>query len=80
MGDGNAVQVTKAGRTHIGLLEVEALFVPQFRISLISVSKLAAKNLQTTFNQSGCTITNLNANGQIVLTGKLRNGLYLTPN
>ena len=45
MGDGNTVQVTKAGRTHIGLLKIEALFVPQFRISLISVSKLAEKKI-----------------------------------
>ena len=78
MGDGNAVQVTMAGRTHIGLLEIEALFVPQFRISLISVSKLAATNLQTTFDQSGCTITN--ADGQIILSAKQRSGLYLTSN
>ena len=78
MGDGNAVQVTKAGRTHIGPLEIEALFVPQFRISLISVSKLAETNLQTTCNQSGCTIAN--TNGRIILTAKQRHGLYLTPN
>ena len=76
MGDGNAVHVTRAGRTQIGLLEIEALYVPQFRIFLISVSKLASKNLQTIFNRMGCTVTV--ANGQALLKDNHPNGLYFT--
>ena len=45
MGDDTTIQVDQVGRTCIGFLEIEALFVPQFRISLISVSKLALTGL-----------------------------------
>ena len=36
MGDGNFAMATQAGKKYIGKLELEASYVPQFRISLIS--------------------------------------------
>ena len=77
MGDDTEVHVTEIGKTHIGFLEIEALFVPQFRVSLISVSKLAVvrHSMQTTFAGNSGSILDLN--GRIVLKAHLNNGLYL---
>jgi transposase InsO family protein len=75
MGDDNGVQVGEAGKTHISSLEMDALFVPQFRISLVSVSKLAKQGLRTTFDSAGCRVTN--KAGEIVLDAKEKDGIYV---
>ena len=73
--DNTTIQVDQIGRICIGFLEIEALFVPQFRISLISVSKLAAMGPQTIFDNTDCSV--FNSNGQVFLKAYLKNGLYL---
>ena len=75
MGDDTTIQVDQVGRTCIGFLEIEALFVPQFRISLISVSKLALTGLRTIFDNIDCSV--FNSDGQVFLKACLKNGLYL---
>jgi transposase InsO family protein len=75
MGDDNGVRVEEAGKTCIGDLEMDALFVPQFRISLISVSKLAKQGLQTIFDSTGCRI--INDADEIMLDAKEEDGIYV---
>jgi transposase InsO family protein len=75
MGDDNGVHVGEVGRTYIGSLEMDALFVPQFRISLVSVSKLAKQGLRTTFDSTGCRVTNTAE--EVVLDAKEENGIYV---
>ena len=56
-------------------LETEALFIPQFRISLISVSKLAVRNsMRTIFVGNGGSILDFNSR---TLLKVLNNGQYL---
>ena len=75
MGDDTTIQVDQVGRTCIGFLEIEALFVPQFCISLISVGKLALTGLRTIFDNIDCSV--FNSDGQVFLKAYLKNGLYL---
>ena len=75
MGDDTTIQVDRIGRTCIGFLELEALFVPQFRISLVSVSKLAAIGLRTIFDNVDCSV--FDSSNRVFLKAYLRDGLYL---
>ena len=75
MGDDTTIQVDQVRRTCIGFLVIEALFVPQFCISLISVSKLALTGLRTIFDNIDCSV--FNSDGQVFLKAYLKNGLYL---
>jgi hypothetical protein len=54
-------------------LSIEAYFIPQFRISLLSVSQLAKEGYQTNFTEDIC---NISKNGKLVLRAREAGGLY----
>jgi hypothetical protein len=54
-------------------LSIEAYLVPQFRISLLSVSQLAKKGYQTNFTEDICDISK---NDKLVLRAREAGGLY----
>jgi hypothetical protein len=54
-------------------LSIEAYFVPQFRISLLSVSQLAKEGYQTNFTEDICDISK---NGKLVLRAWEAGRLY----
>ena len=74
LGDGKIVISNKIGKIKLGELMLVALYVPEFKVSLLSVSCLDKNNgLQTTFQQRKTTIRNKE---RILFTGTLENGIY----
>jgi hypothetical protein len=76
LGDGKTVIAKYGGFIMLGQLTVQALYVPAFKVSLISVSCLDTSGLCTTFEQSTCSIT-AGHNKELLFTGILRNGIYV---
>jgi hypothetical protein len=54
-------------------LSIEAYFVPQFCVSLLSVSQLAKEGYQTNFTEDICDISK---NGKLVLRAREAGSLY----
>jgi hypothetical protein len=76
LGDNNSVLAQKEGPITLqGSLNLHALFVPDFRISLLSVPQFDKQGWTTTFSHERCLITN--TNGKVLISATLRNGLYL---
>ena len=75
LGDDHQVQAKKKGIVRLGRVDIEAFFVPEFRISLISVGQLDSQGYTTTFRSGICSIAD--AKGQKVLGANLEDGLYI---
>ena len=75
LGDKTTVEAIEQGLIPINNFRINALFVPRFRISLLSVSKLDSE-LQwfTSFAQSKCTVQD--ATGREILRTPCSRGLY----
>jgi len=74
LGDDHQVQTKKKGIVRLGGVDIEAFFVPEFRISLLSVGQLDAHRYTTTFRSGICSIAD--TKGQKVLGANLEDGLY----
>jgi transposase InsO family protein len=74
LGDDHQVQAKKKGSVRLGGVDIEAFFVPEFRISLLSVGQLDSQGYTTTFRSGICSIAD--AKGQKVLGANLEDGLY----
>jgi hypothetical protein len=58
LGDETTVNINRAGTAFINDIPLFCLFVPQFRLSLISVSQLDTQGYKSVFFNGTCTITN----------------------
>jgi hypothetical protein len=58
LGDETTVDINRAGTAYINDIPLFCLFVPQFRLSLISVSQLDTEGYKSVFFNGTCTITN----------------------
>lgn len=56
LGDSNTVHVSQRGVAVINNVKLQALFVPEFRISLLSVSQLDLLGYDTIISNGVCTI------------------------
>jgi transposase InsO family protein len=74
LGDNNTVQAKKKGRVRLKGIDIEAFFVPDFPISLLSVSQLDLSGFTATFRSGVCSI--INTHGKGVLEACLERGLY----
>jgi len=75
LGDKHQVQAKKKGAIRLGDVEIEAFFVPEFRISLLSVGQLDSLGYTSTFKSGVCSIAN--RKGSKVLSAVLEQGLYV---
>jgi hypothetical protein len=75
LGDKHQVQAKKKGVVRLGEVDIEAFFVPEFRISLLSVGQLDSYGYTSTFKSGICSITN--TRGSKVLSAILEQGLYI---
>jgi hypothetical protein len=75
LGDKNQVKAKKKGVVHLGGMDIEAFFVPEFRISLLSVDQLDVYGYTATLRSGICLITN--TKGRKVLSAILEQGLYI---
>jgi len=75
LGDDHQVQAKKKGTVRLGGVDIEGFFVPEFRISLLSVGQLDSHGYTTTFQSGICSIAD--AKGQNVLSANLEDGLYI---
>jgi hypothetical protein len=78
LGDNNMAQANKKGIVRLNGIDIEAFFVPEFRISLLSVSQLDASGLTATFRSGVCSVTDIY--GKSVLKADLERGLYTLTN
>jgi len=74
LGDNNTVQATKNGIIRLKGVDIEAFFVPEFRISLLLVSQLDTSGLTATFRFGVYSITD--SHGKSILKERLEHGLY----
>jgi len=74
LGDDHQIQAKKKGSVHQGGVDIEAFFIPEFRISLLSVGQLDTQGYTMTFRSGICLIAD--AKGQKVLRANLEDGLY----
>jgi hypothetical protein len=58
LGDETTVNINRAGTAFVNDIPLFCLFVPQFRLSLISVSQLDTQGYKSVFFNGTCTITN----------------------
>jgi len=75
LGDDHQVQAKKKGTVHLEGVDIEAFFLPEFRISLLSVGQLDSHGYTTTFRSGICSIAD--AKGQKLLGANLEDGLYI---
>jgi transposase InsO family protein len=75
LGDKNEVHANKRGTVQLNGVKIEAFFVPEFRISLLSVSQLDSYGLSAVFKDGVCAV--INTHGQQVLGAALDRGLYI---
>jgi hypothetical protein len=76
LGDETTVNINRAGTAFVNDIPLFCLFVPQFRLSLISVSQLDTQGYKSVFFNGTCTITN--PVGQTFLKAKKDDGgLYI---
>jgi len=73
--DDNQVQAKKKGIVSLRGVDIEAFFILEFRISLLSVGQLDSHGYTTTFRSGICSIAN--AKGQKILCANLEDGLYI---
>jgi len=75
LGDDHQEQAKKKGTVHLEGVDIEAFFVPEFPISLLSVGQLESHGYTTTFCSGICSIAD--AKGQKFLGANLEDGLYI---
>ena len=70
--DGSQIRVNRYGSMMISdkVFIRKVLFIPKFRVNIISVAKLADKGLKVKFGAVGCTIRNGKDDDKIILRGK----------
>jgi len=73
LGDDYQVQTKKEGIVRLGGMDIEAFFVLELQISLLSVGQLDSHGYKTTFLSGMYLIAN--AKGQKVLSANLEDGL-----
>jgi hypothetical protein len=73
LGDKTRIKVTQQGIALIHTIELCALFVPEFRLSLLSVSQLDKSEFNTQFANSICIIRR---DDQVLLEAPINNNLY----
>jgi len=73
--DDHQVQAKKKGIVSLRGVDIEAFFVLEFRISLLSVGQLDSHGYTTTFRSGICSIAD--AKGQKILGANLEDGLYI---
>jgi hypothetical protein len=79
LGDGKVLQVDSLGTAFVGLLEfTNALYLPLFTISLMSVNKLTLQNITSTFSPTSCQVTDV-ATHEVIVETQSTNGLYFLP-
>jgi len=54
LGDDHQIQAKKKGSVHLGGVNIEAFFVPEFRTSQLSVGQLDSQGYTTTFRFEIC--------------------------
>ena len=74
LGDKSIVQVRYEGKAFVSGIEIAALFIPEFRVSLLSVSQFDDSNLTTTFSDGTCHVSD--SSGETLLEAPLVHGLY----
>ena len=72
LGDGKIILSTQGGPVELQTITIQTLYVPSFRVSLLSVSKLGEKGLHKNFEQYTCTIKR---NQQTLLSGIMEGGI-----
>jgi len=77
LGDKNEVHARKKGIVQLNGVCIEAFFVPEFRISLLSVSQLDSLCLTAIFKDGTCKI--IDQHGNNPLSATLNRGLYILP-
>jgi hypothetical protein len=79
LGDGKVLQVDSIGTAFVGLLELtNALYLPLFTITLVSVNKLTLQNITSTFSPTSCQVTDA-ATHEVIVEMQSTNGLYFLP-
>ena len=76
LGDGKIIKSTKGGMVKIRNILLQALYVPAFRVSLISVSCLGKTGFKTVFERDLCIVKDTRSQ-QAILSGKTENGIYI---
>jgi hypothetical protein len=74
LGDKNEVHARKKGMVQLNGVCIEVFFVPEFRISLLSVSQLDFYGLTAIFKNGTCTV--IDHLGNNALSATLDGGLY----
>jgi len=77
LGDKNEVHARKKGTVQLNGVCIEAFFVPEFRISLLSVSQLDSHGLTAIFKNGTCAV--IDHLGNNPLSATLDHGLYILP-
>jgi hypothetical protein len=77
LGDKNEVHARKKGTVQLNGVRIEAFFVSEFRISLLSVSQLDSLGLTAIFKNGTCTV--IDHLGNNPLSATLDRGLYILP-
>jgi hypothetical protein len=77
LGDKNEVHARKKGTVQLNGVCIEGFFVPEFRISLLSVSQLDSHGLTAIFKNGICTV--IDHLGNNPLSATLDRGLYILP-
>jgi len=75
LGNKNEVHARKKGMVQLNVVCIEAFLVPEFRISLPSVSQLDSQGLTAIFKDELCTI--IDQYGNNPLSATLDCGLYI---
>jgi hypothetical protein len=73
MGDDHSVKSKSKGTMSLRELSIKAYFIPQFHVSLVSVSQLAKDRYQTTFAGNLC---NISKPRKLILRVRETDGLY----
>jgi hypothetical protein len=73
IGDDYSIKSKSKGTISLRELSIEAYFVPQFHVSLLSVSQLAKDRYQTTFTGN---LYNISKGGKLILRARETDSLY----
>jgi hypothetical protein len=78
LGDGKVIVSTHEGPVPLGNEIIQALYVADFRVSLLSVSQLDRSGLRTAFQNRTCTVSRgPESDPEILFTGEIKNGIYV---
>lgn len=72
--DKSLLAVTQQGVVAVNGVDLSALFIPEFCVSLLSVAQLDSSGMTTAFSSGECTVTD--AVGHVVIEARLSQGLY----